>query len=108
MINLSNIHSLSDFKQNAKRYVEQLQETKSPLILTINGEAAVVVEDAEAFQQAQDRIRELEAELARLKQEALHRDIELGIQQLQQGEGVAAETVFADLEKRFTKLKPTA
>lgn len=44
------IQSLSDFKQNASRFVKQVQETKDPLVLTVNGKPAVVVQDAESFQ----------------------------------------------------------
>ncbi len=47
MINLHKIHSLSDFKQNAKSYVSQLQSRKEPLVLTVNGEAIAVMEDDE-------------------------------------------------------------
>ena len=49
-VDLRNIHSLTDFKRNANAYVEQLQATKLPLILTVNGKAAVVVQKAGAFQ----------------------------------------------------------
>jgi hypothetical protein len=41
-IDLRNIHSLTDFKRNANAYVEQLQATQLPLVLTVNGKAAVV------------------------------------------------------------------
>ena len=44
------IQSLSDFKQNASKFVKQVQETKEPLVLTVNGKPAVVVCDAEVFQ----------------------------------------------------------
>jgi prevent-host-death family protein len=50
VIDLRNIHSLTDFKRNANAYVEQLQATQLPLVLTVNGKAAVVVQEAGAFQ----------------------------------------------------------
>ncbi|MEH2064823.1 MAG: type II toxin-antitoxin system prevent-host-death family antitoxin [Nostoc sp.] len=50
-INLENIQSLTDFKRNAKDYLEQIKFTKSPLVLTVNGKAEVVVHEAQAFQQ---------------------------------------------------------
>jgi prevent-host-death family protein len=50
MVALKNIHSLTDFRHNAKKYVEQLQETKSPLVLTVNGKAVLVVEDADSYE----------------------------------------------------------
>ena len=57
-IDLNNIHSLTDFKRNANAYVEQLQATHSPLVLTVNGKAAVVVQEAGAFQSLIDRMKD--------------------------------------------------
>lgn len=49
------IQSLSTFKQNASRIVREIQETKEPVILTVNGKAAVVVQDAESYQRMAER-----------------------------------------------------
>ena len=49
------IQSLSDFKQNASKFVKQVQETKEPLILTVNGKPAVVLHDAERYQEMMER-----------------------------------------------------
>ncbi len=55
-MNLSrDIQSLSDFKQNASKFVKQVQESKEPLVLTVNGKPAVVVQDAESYQNMVDR-----------------------------------------------------
>lgn len=85
-INLENIQSLTDFKRNAKDYVEQIKSTKSPLVLTLNGKAEVVVHDAEAFQQMIDELQRLEKELQKLKLEALRSQIDIGIKQLDNGQ----------------------
>lgn len=50
-IDLREIHALSDFQRNTKRYVAQLQATHKPVVLTVNGEAALVVQDAASYQQ---------------------------------------------------------
>lgn len=50
MLDLTNIHSLSDFQRNAKSYLQRLKETGEPEILTVNGKAEVVVQDATAYQ----------------------------------------------------------
>lgn len=57
MIKLENIHSLTDFKRNAKEFIEQLRATRTPLVLTVNGKAEVVVQNAEAFQAMLDRLQ---------------------------------------------------
>jgi len=48
---MRDIQSLSDFKQNASKFVKQVQETKQPLVLTVNGKPAVVIQDAESYQE---------------------------------------------------------
>ena len=42
MINLDNIHSLTDFKRNVKQFIERIKATTSPLVLTVNGREEVV------------------------------------------------------------------
>lgn len=44
------IQSVTEFKQNAAKFIKQVQETKEPLILTVNGKAAVVIQDAGSFE----------------------------------------------------------
>jgi len=62
MLNIStDIHSLSDFKRNTSNFVEQMRGSGHPLVLTINGKAAIVVQDAAAYQELQDRVDELES-----------------------------------------------
>jgi PHD/YefM family antitoxin component YafN of YafNO toxin-antitoxin module len=55
MIEASNIHSLTEFQRNARDHIQRLKRTGKPEVLTINGEAEVVVQSAESYQQlAQD------------------------------------------------------
>lgn len=51
---IRDIQSLSVFKQNASKMIKQMRETKEPIILTVNGKPAVVVQDAESYQQLAD------------------------------------------------------
>jgi prevent-host-death family protein len=51
MLDLHNdIQSLSSFKRNTPEFLRQLKETGHPLILTINGKAELVVQDAASYQ----------------------------------------------------------
>ena len=52
------IHSLSDFKKNTPEFVQQLKETGDPVILTINGKAELVVQDAASYQKLLDLAEE--------------------------------------------------
>jgi len=48
MLDLANdIRSLSDFKRNTTELLDRIRKTGHPLVLTINGRAEVVVQDAE-------------------------------------------------------------
>jgi prevent-host-death family protein len=64
------IHSLTDFKQKTPDFVDQLKQTGEPIVLTINGKAALVVQDAESYQ----RLLEV-AENARI-QEGIRQGLE--------------------------------
>jgi len=51
MLNLeSGIDSLTNFKRQTSEYLKQLHESGSPMVLTVNGKAEVVVQDAAAYQ----------------------------------------------------------
>ena len=44
------IQSLSVFKRDASKIIKQIKATKEPVVLTVNGKAEVVVQDAESYQ----------------------------------------------------------
>jgi prevent-host-death family protein len=51
MLNLEHgIDSLTNFKRQTADYLEQLHKTGEPVVLTVNGKAQVVVQDAGAYQ----------------------------------------------------------
>ncbi|MEM8503688.1 MAG: type II toxin-antitoxin system Phd/YefM family antitoxin [Cyanobacteria bacterium P01_D01_bin.1] len=85
MLSLQNIQSLTDFRHNTKKYIEQLQETKAPLVLTVNGKAVIVVEDAEAYETYKQQVHALEAEVKALKLAALKEAVAVGAEQAEQG-----------------------
>lgn len=51
MLDLNNIGSLSDFNRNSKAYIERLKQSGEPQVLTVNGKAELVVQDAESYQE---------------------------------------------------------
>ena len=55
------IQSLSDFKRNSREFLERMRDTGNPVVLTINGKAQVVVQDAASYQRLLDYIDEMEA-----------------------------------------------
>jgi prevent-host-death family protein len=54
------IDTLTNFKRDTTRFLERLRERKEPIVLTINGKAELVVQDAASYQEMQDRIERLE------------------------------------------------
>lgn len=48
------IQAMTTFRRNPSKFMKQLKKTKKPLVLTINGKAEAVVQDAEAYQRLLD------------------------------------------------------
>jgi prevent-host-death family protein len=44
------IQSLSHFKRNTAQVIEEMRQSGNPVVLTVNGKAEVVVQDAAAYQ----------------------------------------------------------
>jgi prevent-host-death family protein len=55
MLNLEHgIDSMTNFKRQTAEYLERLHKTGEPVVLTVNGKAQVVVQDAGAYQKLLD------------------------------------------------------
>ncbi len=91
MIDLTNIHSLSEFQRNTKLYVEQMQKSEKPIVLTVNGEARLVVQDAKAYQKLLERLEYIET-VAALKQ---------GIGEIEAGKEVSAKEALQSLREKY-------
>lgn len=85
------IRSLTDFKRNTTELVDNLKRTKHPLVLTVNGKAELVVQDAESYQELL-KAAELIETLKGIKQ---------GIEQMKKGRGKTAESFFAEMFDRL-------
>src|SRR5262249_11326454 len=80
------IKSLSTFKRDTSRLLKQLKKTKQPMILTVNGEAAIVVQDVESYQallDAKERIEAIDG-------------IRRGIESMKAGTGKRSEVFFKE------------
>src|SRR6266540_4660158 len=76
MIDLSqDIHSLSNFKRKTTAFMDRMKKSGHPLVLTVNGKAELVVQDAASYQ----RLLELaeQAEMLEFLRES-RADIEAG------------------------------
>ena len=50
MFQSSDIHTVTDFSRKPAEHIKRLSESKRPELLTVNGKAAVVVQDAETYE----------------------------------------------------------
>lgn len=89
MIDLREIRSVTEFQRNLKEHVGRLKAKKSPLVLTVNGRAELVVQDAESYQSLLDRLERAETVAA----------IRQGMKQFERGEGISLK----EAEKRLRK-----
>jgi len=59
MIRATDIHSLTEFTRNAKRFVTEVKASRKPLALTVNGEAELVVQDVRSYQLMVDELERM-------------------------------------------------
>lgn len=84
------IRPLSEFRANAAAFVQQVRETRRPLVLTQHGKSAAVLLDVEEYERLVERAELLE-------------DIAVAEAELARGEGVdhaAAKAEILDRMKR--------
>lgn len=80
------IQSLSTFKRDSAKFVRQMKKTKVPVVLTVNGRAELVVQDAESYQKlldAKDRMEAIEG-------------IKRGLESLRNNSGKPTEKFFQE------------
>jgi len=91
MINLSqDIQPLSTFKRNTNQLITQMKNTGHPIVLTINGIAELVIQDATSYQKLLDTIEELETILG----------IKQGLEDLAQGRTRPVNQFIEEMQKK--------
>ena len=62
MINIArDIDSLSNFKRDTSGFLDRLKRTGEPVVLTINGKAELVVQDASSYQRLLEAAEQIES-----------------------------------------------
>ena len=90
MIDLREVRSVTEFQRNIKDYVGRLKENKTPLVLTVNGRAELVVQDAESYQLILERLERAETLAA----------IARSMEQFERGEGISLDEAENKLRKK--------
>lgn len=81
MLKATDIYSLTSFIRKPKEHIGLLKSSGRPVVLTVNGKAEVVVQDAEAYQKLLDHLERAEA-IAGIRR---------GLDSMQRGEGIPLE-----------------
>lgn len=81
------IRSLTEFKRDTANFMSHLKDSGRPSILTVNGKPALVVMDADAWQEAQEQLAYAQSVAG----------IRKGISQALAGEAQEASDFFATL-----------
>jgi len=82
------IQSLTTFRRRSGAFMKQLRKSKRPVVLTVNGKAAAVVQEAAAYQRLLDIAARADA----------REGIRQGLEQAARGQGRDAEEFFAEFE----------
>jgi len=84
------VHSLSEFRAGVAAFVQQVNETRRPLLLTQRGRGVAVLVDVREFEAMQERLELLE-------------DVRVAQQQFAAGKGIPHEEAKARVLSRFAK-----
>lgn len=85
------IQSLTTFRRNSGRLLNQLRKSRRPLVLTVRGKAKAVVQDAEAYQRLLDTAARADVDEA----------IRQGLDDVTRGRTRPAREVFDDIRRRY-------
>jgi prevent-host-death family protein len=85
----SDIQSLTTFRRSSRDFIKQLRKTRRPVVLTVNGKAAAVVQDAAAYQRLLD--------LAARAEEGIRQ----GLEDVARGRTLPAKEVFDRIRSKY-------
>ena len=95
MVQLTDIHPLSDFLRNHKDHVKRLRKAGRPEVLTINGKAELVVQDARSYQKMLEAIERAETIIG----------IRRGLRDVEAGRTKSADQVLSEMRRKL-KISP--
>lgn len=87
------IQSLTTFRRRSADFLKQLRKSKRPVVLTVNGRAAAVVQDAAAYQRLLDLAAAVDA----------REGIRQGLKEARSGQGRPAREFFREFEAVIEK-----
>lgn len=91
MISIQDICSLSEFQRNTKDFLTRMKQSRTPVVLTVNGKAEIVVQDAASYQEMLDRLQRAEAASA----------IRQGIADFANGNDIDADEALESIRAKY-------
>ena len=85
------IHSVTIFRRNPAQFMKQVKKTKRPVVLTVKGKAAAVIQAAEAYQRLLDIVARADVNEA----------IRQGLEDVAMGRTRPAQQVFSEIRERY-------
>ena len=87
---IKDIQSLTTFRRRSGDVMKQLKESKRPVVLTVKGRAAAIVQDAEAYQRLLDIAARADSE----------EGIRQGLDDVAHGRTQPAKEVFDEIRRK--------
>jgi len=84
------IQSLTTFRRRSGDFMKQLRRSKRPVVLTVRGKAAAIVQDAEPYQRLLDIAAQADAE----------EGIRQGLEDVAHGRTRSAREVFDEIRRK--------
>jgi len=84
------IQSLTNFRRKSGQFLRQMKKSKRPMVLTVNGKAEAVVQDAESYQRLLDSAARAD----------VYEAITQGVEDIVHGRTRPARKVFDELRRR--------
>jgi len=85
------IQSLTTFRRRSGDFMKQLRKNKRPVVLTVRGKAAAIVQDAAAYQRLLDIAARADAE----------EGIRQGLEDVSHGRTRPAKEVFDEIRRKY-------
>ena len=92
---MDTVSPVSEFSSEPEEYVKRLKATGKPELLTVNGKAEVIIQDARAYEDMVNLLDSLEKTATAVKEH-------------EEGKGIAADDAFCALSKRIVGKFPDA
>ena len=93
LIDVKNIHSLTEFKRRAAELVGELKDTSHPLVLTVNGRAEAVVLGTELYRRMVKLLEQADDE----------KRLDQALRAMDRGEGRPASEALAQIRRKYVR-----